>query len=384
MKTRKFNTVVVGLTTLLSASLGFAESLVVTAISSSGCASGDFVAQGQQVRLTGEGFSPGSTVEISFKCCGQPVTFAPTTASGTGAINTVVTLPTVTNGWPVYPVDVLLMARNTAKPVELITAGLVMGPPGPVVDSDQDGRPNFCDNCKDTPNSIQDDQDLDGLGNSCDACPGDATNDADNDGLCEGGLTQCPNDPQNDQDADGICGNVDNCRGIFNPGQDDSDGNGIGDACQQLATCSDGQDNDGDGRTDFPTDPGCTSTSDTAETEASLICDDGKDNDSDGKIDFRRKPGTGDPGCGLWWGAAVAEKTECDDGIDNNNDGKYDWDGWNGEFERDPNCSVFGFGTSESVPEPVASYQVGALVGFAAVLAIKRHRRKGRVSRRAH
>lgn len=48
--------------------------------------------------------------------------------------------------------------------------------------------------------------------------------------------------------------------------------------------CSDGQDNDFDGLTDFPADPGCKSPEDDDETTAQ--CSDGIDNDNDGQIDL--------------------------------------------------------------------------------------------------
>jgi hypothetical protein len=94
--------------------------------------------------------------------------------------------------------------------------------------------------------------------------------------------------------------------------------------------CSDGLDNDGDGRVDFPDDPGCTSAQDTSEREASgPACDDGLDNDGDGLIDFPADRGCTDP----------ADKDEqdpskpaCDDGLDNDSDGLVD-------YPADPGCT---------------------------------------------
>jgi hypothetical protein len=63
--------------------------------------------------------------------------------------------------------------------------------------------------------------------------------------------------------------------------------------------CTDGLDNDGDGRIDLGpgagTDPGCASASDPSEL-GTKQCDNGLDDDGDGKVDFRPN-GTGDPQC---------------------------------------------------------------------------------------
>ncbi|MBA2644599.1 MAG: cadherin-like domain-containing protein [Solirubrobacterales bacterium] len=70
-----------------------------------------------------------------------------------------------------------------------------------------------------------------------------------------------------------------------------------------VPECSDGADNDGDGKTDFGTgpnnDPGCTSATDDDETDPPpppKQCADGQDNDNDGKTDFGQTA-QNDAGC---------------------------------------------------------------------------------------
>jgi hypothetical protein len=60
----------------------------------------------------------------------------------------------------------------------------------------------------------------------------------------------------------------------------------------RLPACSDGIDNDCDGRTDYPDDPGCSSPDDDDE-HGDAVCDDGIDNDGDGKTDYHVRPGCG-------------------------------------------------------------------------------------------
>lgn len=122
-------------------------------------------------------------------------------------------------------------------------------------DADDDGVPDETDNCIDTPNPGQEDLDGDGVGDVCDNCNGEENpgqEDADGDGVgdpcdaCEGyddladadgdtvpdGCDQCPGyDDLADADADGLADGCDNCPGVDNPGQEDYNEDGVGDAC---------------------------------------------------------------------------------------------------------------------------------------------------------
>ncbi len=123
--------------------------------------------------------------------------------------------------------------------------------------------------------------------------------------------------------------------------------------------CSDGLDDDGDGLSDFPSDPGCASVTDASERASALVCDNGSDDDGDGLIDF-----PGDPGCAngsdVWERGAVYQ---CDNGVDDDLDLATD-------FPNDSGC--LHPSNPVEAPEPGLALLLGA--GVLALTATARSR----------
>ena len=118
-------------------------------------------------------------------------------------------------------------------------------------DTDSDGVIDLVDNCPTVSNPDQADTDGDGIGDACDV--------------------------PTDTDGDGIEDVLDNCPLVPNPDQADSDGDGIGDACDPLT------DSDGDGIADSSDNCPSIANADQADHDGDGIgdiCDDDDDNDT--------------------------------------------------------------------------------------------------------
>jgi Tol biopolymer transport system component len=148
-------------------------------------------------------------------------------------------------------------------------------------DQDGDGVPEVDDTCPGI-NAAQDDLDADGLGDACDNdADADGTLDEDDDNPSDTDNDSTPNGSDGDDDEDAIADMDDNCPLVQNNSQENVDGDAAGDTC-------DG-DIDGDGLPNFVEQFVGSDASDASALpeffDYGVSCSDGEDNDGDGDMD---------------------------------------------------------------------------------------------------
>lgn len=189
--------------------------------------------------------------------------------------------------------------------------GLPLIPLRPCPDGDGDGVSDCIDNCPNTPNPTQTDSDGNGVGDACEI-------DSDGDGVpdFQDNCPSTPNPGQEDQDGDGLGDVCDNCPATANADQADADGDGVGDVCDNCPSTANASqlDADSDGVGDVCDNCPATANADQADEDSDGVgdeCDNCPQDPNPGQEDTFGAIGVGD----------ACELSDTDgDGIDDGSD----------------------------------------------------------------
>lgn len=191
----------------------------------------DGFARNQQVIVSGADFAPFQPVAMKLSTESGTFDLPSVVADSAGAFQVSVTFPASVGTHEYATLEGYGTGSNGLYRRAMASFGIG---PNSGTDSDLDGVEDACDLCPNHADANQSDQDRDGAGDACDLCPLDAGDDGDADGLCDSD-DPCPLDPTNNADGDGLCGGGDdNCSLTYNPGQEDSDNDLVGDVCDAF------------------------------------------------------------------------------------------------------------------------------------------------------
>jgi hypothetical protein len=123
------------------------------------------VVPGEAVRLRGAGYQAGEHIDVAVIVAGQIRTIGSGLSGTDGSLNITVTIPADATPGTLLGVQALGAGRSGAG---RLLFNSVRVESSSVLDGDEDGVPDICDNCTKVANADQRDTDRDGYGNVCD------------------------------------------------------------------------------------------------------------------------------------------------------------------------------------------------------------------------